>query len=211
MSDASLERVQSDLQTVKHAIGLEPSFGWEDVRTEQWMGVGSVFAVIWALLTRPPIQCVGLLPVLAIAVIWTIVLRYRYRRASGRSAYRRHEYSGALIASALIAVAGAGFSIWARHLHISRAFMIGAWAFLFALGLMYQAVIERRYLHLLSYAIPLAAVGLSIPFLAERWWVPIIAAALTLGSFGGAAIQATQLRALEQLTHRPISPTAQDT
>ena len=59
LHDASLERVQSDLDTLKQAIGLEPSFGWEDVRMGRWMGVASVFAVIWAVLTRPPVKCVS--------------------------------------------------------------------------------------------------------------------------------------------------------
>jgi hypothetical protein len=207
MSDASLERVAADLEAVKHAIGLEPSFGWEDVRLERWMGVACVFAVGWALWTRTRVQVVGLLPVLAISVVWTLVLRYRYRRGSGRSAFRRQEYSGALIASVLIAVAGVVFTLWAKHLHVPRGVIIGAWAFVFSLGVAYQGVMERRYLHLLWYAIPLAAVGVAIPFLAERWWVAIIAAALTIGTFGGAAIHARQLRALE--LRGELSPKAQ--
>jgi hypothetical protein len=207
MSDARLERVAADLEAVKHAIGLEPSFGWEDVRMERWMGVACVFAVVWGLLTRTRLQLVGFLPVLAISVVWTLVLRYHYRRGSGRSAYRRQEYSGALIASALIAVAGVVFTLWAKHLHVPRGVIIGAWAFVFSLGLAYQGVMERRYLHLLSFAIPLAAVGLALPFMAERWWVAVIAFALTIGSFGGAAVQARQLRAMERLGE--ISPQAE--
>src|SRR5690348_6592623 len=115
MSEAEIERIRRDIEVIREAAGLELPFGWEEV----WLSValvpcGLVLSAVgaWAPLGSARL---GLLPALGV-VLASGVLRYRYRKSSGRSPVRRKEYDLGLAAGLFYGLIAGGFLAWARRL-----------------------------------------------------------------------------------------------
>lgn len=159
-----IERLQKDLSTIREAAGLELPFGWEDVWLEFSTGVLGLVAGVWSLIPHGYPRCWGFVPAIVLIIPYTIWLRVKYRRSSGRSPIRRREHTSGFVVAAVLAGLLIVYRIWARQLQIPFFKMQGIALFMVGVGVVLPSVLDVRRIYLLGYAIPLMLCGLSLPW-----------------------------------------------
>jgi hypothetical protein len=169
MSGNEVERVKKDLEVMQEAAGLELPFGWEDV----WLyAVGGpawgIWMILWALLL-PDGQLmdtlkmvIGAVPSLPCIAIY-ILLRHKYRRASGRSPIRRREYSSNLIGMVIIIVFLTPYMLFVSLMGCPMPFVYGMMWFFLGVTVAVIACSKRERLHDFGGAIALMVCGVVIP------------------------------------------------
>jgi hypothetical protein len=203
MSEAEIDRIRKDINTIREAGGLDLPFDWKDV----WLALALVPCglVLSAAGALGPLNLARLaaLPTLGI-VLAASVLRFQHRRSSGRSPVRRREYDLGLAAGLLCALIAGGYLAWARQLGQPTE-VTGGLAVTMTGGLC--AVLGatghgRR--SCFAAAVVLFAYGLAIPECSPRQIVIAGGVAMAAVGLGAAAIQARQLRAAEG-AHEPVA------
>jgi hypothetical protein len=196
MGGPEIERIRRDLDVMREAAGLELPFGWEDV----WLSLALVPCglVLSGLGAWGPLSSarLGVLPLLGVVAALG-VLRYRYRRRSGRSQVRRREYDLGLVAGTLLALLAGGFLAWARRLGQPTEVMGGlAVAMAGGLCVVLGATGPGRRSCFVAAAV-LLAYGLVIPFCTPQQVVIGGGAAVMAVGLGAAAVQAWQLKRID--------------
>lgn len=205
MSEAEINRIRRDIEVIREAAGLGLPFGWEDV----WLSLavapcGLLLSAVgaWGPLGSARLAVLPLLPI----VVAAGVLRYRYRRSSGRSPVRRREYDLGLATGVLFALLAGGYLVWARRIGQPTG-LTGGLAVAMTGGLC--AVLGatspgRRSSY--AAAVVLIAYGLIIPLSTPRQIVIAGGAAMALTGLGASAILALQLRHVEGSAHEQPAP-----
>jgi hypothetical protein len=193
MADNDLERLKSDLATIREAAGLELRFGWEDVWINIAAAPAGLTAFVWALFFDGRAANWGFLPLVALAVVWGVWVRGKYRRSTGRSAVRRREYSASLILALVLAILLAGYVYWAKHMGLGMTSVRAIAFVMVGLALLAVVILDTRRVDALPWAIWVLLAGLVIP------WVGLSAQAITalaiaIAGPSCAAIQVCQLR-----------------
>ncbi len=169
MSGNEVERVKKDLEVMQEAAGLELPFGWEDV----WLyAVGApvmgIWMILWTLLlpggeTMNLLKmALGAVPALPCIAIY-ILLRYKYRRASGRSPIRRREYSSELIAMVIIILFLTPYMLFLMWMGCPKPFLFGMMWFFLGIMVGILAFSSRGRLYNLGGALGLMVCGVVIP------------------------------------------------
>jgi len=184
MSGNELERVKKDLEVMQEAAGLELPFGWEDV----WLyAVGApafgIWIVLWALLLpggeamnmlKMALAAVPALPCMGIFVM----LRYKFRRETGRSAIRRREYSLELIGMVIIGLFLTPYMVFLMLMGCPKPFLFGMMWFFLGLMVGILAFSSRGRLYNLGGALGLMVCGVVIPLCSVKrsgtWTVRVL-------------------------------------
>ena len=193
MSQAEINRIREDLETIREAAGLGLPFGWEDV----WLNLAGVpcglIVSAAGVFGAPEWRTLMAMPALGM-VVAAVGLRYRFRRSTGRSPVRRREYDLAFGAYLLYGVLTDVFLAWAASSGQPTRIMEG---FATAMGGALFAVLAatspgRRYWS--AAAVVFIASGLVQPHCSPRQLDVTAGAALVVLGLLTAAIQAGQLR-----------------
>ncbi|MCX5661665.1 MAG: hypothetical protein NTW19_18460 [Planctomycetota bacterium] len=195
MSQHELQRVRSDLETIRQAAGLAPPIGWGDV----WMNLalvplGLAFAA-WETYAPPRLEWIGLLP-FAIYVPWA-TWTFRHTRTHAPARHREHKAGLPLVA--VISVANFVFLAWSRRVGMPP--MVAGGCALFFLGVLVAAHASTSRFRAAAWpaAISMAVFGMVMPFCTRH--EALIAVGL-IGAFAGAsiaAIQAWQLHSIARV------------
>lgn len=185
MRGEELRRVKEDLATIKGAAGLELPFGWDDVWWNLAIGLSSLIGLVWALAPHGMRKHWGLAPAVALAVYYTVHMRVKYRRNTGRSPLRRREYTREAIAAVCGVLVALVFVYWARHWGIPRRH-IGAAGIVMAAFILAFFTLRNR--HLFLGVLPLI-VTFILAGVAVALWPQVPTEALVAGAFsvGGVA------------------------
>ena len=193
MSQAEINRIREDLETIREAAGLGLPFGWEDV----WLNLAGVpcglIVSAAGVFGAPEWRSLMAMPALGV-VVAAVGLRYRFRRSTGRSAVRRREYDLAFGAYLLYGVLTGVFLAWAESSGQPTRIMEG---FATAMGGALFAVLAatspgRRYWS--AVAVVFIVYGLVQPLCSPRQLDVAGGAVLVVCGLLTAAIQAGQLR-----------------
>jgi hypothetical protein len=192
METPELNRLQSDLTTMREAAGLELPFGWEDVWLTFAVGVMGAIAFAWAMLVRQWPNYWGFVPMLVIGIPCAVWLRVRYRRGTARSPVRRREYSASLVLMIVAVSLAIVYRLWASHLGlpfrvIQAMFFVGC-----GCALVVPVILDRRRVAILPFSVCLMVAGLVMP------WVKVPAPAI-VGLAIAIAGPASALVAMHQL------------
>lgn len=202
MSQAHLDRVRDDLQTMRNAAGLDLPFGRFDMLSNLWVGTCGVLVTLCAM--AAPWEYRGIVAVpLCLAVAggaWAGLLARR-DRAARPSPWREHKLGilGALVVTP-VAVA---YMRWERHLGMPRE-MVGAAAMFFVgVGLLVFALVDRRRLYYVGGGLALMVAGALVPTLAPAQVIAVGGLCIAVGCYSAAAVQFRQLRrsATHDATH----------
>ncbi len=196
MSQTEMDRVRDDLATMKQAVGAELPFGWEDVRASLALTVVGLMAMGWSLWPHDLSDQWGMIPLLLFVVGYTLRLRVKYRRGTGRSSGRRREYTfglvGAMVAGGLALV----YRRWATELDVPLPFAGGACLFVLGCSGVLAVLKDSRKAYWLGWAIAFMLCGLAIP----SWWASrfvLLGAAVAVGSLVAGIVQGYQLKKSE--------------
>jgi len=195
MSVSELDRVKKDLEVMQEAAGLELPFGWEDV----WLyAVGApafgIWMLLWALLL-PSGEAMNMLKMVLAAVPALpcmgifVMLRYKFRRETGRSPVRRREYSSELIRGAIIALFLTPYGVFLLLMGCPKPFFFGMMWFFLGIMVGIPAFSSRGRLYNLGGALGLMVCGVVIPLCSVKrhgtWTVRVLHISLdsTVDSF----------------------------
>lgn len=193
MSQTDLSRVKSDLSAIKQAAGIELPFGREDVWMSLFLGFFGVAAAVWFIVPHDLSHRWLGIPFFLILFGTLGGLRYKYRKGTGKSSFRRREYG--VLANGLPASLVAIFVVWQANsgadlyqLAITMFFFIGAMFLDIALK-------NPVRLYYIGFAVPAMLLCLCRPLWQEPKHAQIsIGVLVFVGGFATAAIQAWQLK-----------------
>ncbi len=185
MRGEELHRVKEDVATIKEAAGLALPFGWEDVWWYLAISLSSLIGLVWALAPHGMRRHWGLAPAVALALYYTVHIRLKYRRSTGRSPVRRREYTRELIAIPCGVLVALVFVYWAKHWGIPGRHIRAAGAVMAAFILAFFTLRNR---HLFLGSLPLI-VTFILAGVAVALWPQVPTEALVAGAFavGGVA------------------------
>jgi small-conductance mechanosensitive channel len=190
----SVARIRSDLETIRRAAGIELPFGRVDV----WLNLALVPAGAalagWAM-AAPAARLVpyGALPAILVscALVW---LRYRYRRATGRSAARRREYTfhiALMVALPLVVLAYLAFE---RRLGVPPVTRGASAVFFTGVMSVVLGAADRGKRSFIVSGLVLVLWAPLIPYSSDREVAAGAGIVMALAGLGGAAVQDYQLR-----------------
>ena len=162
MSVTEIERVKQDIATIKEAAGLELPFGWDSV----WLSlIGLPFVGAWCLIYHLVFDghspfIMGISFVIFLAVL--AYFRFKYRRSTGRSAIKRHEYGVAFYGCIFVAATMAALLAWAYLAGIDIPYIASGGMTMVGLMLTLRAFESKKRLSNLGAAIPAIFFGISI-------------------------------------------------
>jgi hypothetical protein len=197
MGEADIDRLRADIDTIREAGGLDLPFGWEDVSLNLALGPCGVILAATGALGPPEARPWAAMPGLVVSFGF-VVLRYRFRRSTGRSQARRREYDVMLWAGLLYGLLTGVFLAWARSAG-QPAEIVGACSTAMAGALC--AVLAstspgRRYWS--AAAVALIAEGLVYPLCSPSQLAMAAGVGTAASGVAAAAIQAGQLRRIRR-------------
>lgn len=195
-AEHDVERLKTDLSTLRQAAGLEPPFGREDVRAHLAVAASGVVALVWALLPTGLPAHWGTVPLILVCIGYVTWMRTKYRRSSGRSPMRRREYTSEIIGMFVVGALALVYRFWSGKLGISTTIAGSAAFFVLGLALLIPVLRDRNRLPDLGVAVPLMVCGLIIPFCPVSLWV-VVGATFMIGGLATAAITAHCLKAAD--------------
>ena len=181
MSTGSIDRVQSDLNAMREALGLGPIWSMADVRFGyalagscallalfRWPGSPLAVPMPWAAL-----------PILVTLPAWIVYMAIKSRTLPRREAARRREYRSLVVALLCTFIATIGFQYWATRVGLTTAqqggvllALLGSASIIFAIAQPAPARYPRSY----SFAcgVPLVLFGLAMPSAPREYWHVLI-------------------------------------
>ena len=189
MSHTDLDRVRDDLATLKRAAGLELPYGKEDARLSLWLAFFGVLVTACAVFSPWEYRLVLFAPIcLAALVTAQAFVKARRQRTRQPGRWREHRVAG--IAASIFLPLAIGYKFWERSIGMPREMVGAAAVFFFGVGLLVIAVFEKKRLYYAGGAIPLMALGISIPMCTPRQvmiaagicWITANLAAAAIGS-----------------------------
>jgi len=193
MSETGLNRVRDDLATIKQAAGLELPFGKEDVRLGLWSAIIGVFVTACAVFSPWEYRRMIFVPI-GLAVLLTVWTSIKMRQQRTKQPGRWREQRTIGIAVLVFLPLAIGYKYWERASGRPGEMVGAASVVFFGVGVLVAAVIEKKRLYYAGGAIPLMAVGISIPLCTPRQVMIAAGLCWITGGLAVAAIQAWQLR-----------------
>lgn len=194
MSDAELQRVQADLETLRQAAGVELPFQRQDI---WWPNLvyGLAGLVIAAIGWWVPVEYrwVALLPAAVVLGVWAYLARSAHRQRATTPA-RWREYRYGLWWLVLFAPIFIGYLLWQAWLGMSMMAVTATAVFFLGLGMAWIALVDRTRRHYFGSAISFLIFASVMPWCsprAMRAGAGFMVVAIALGT---AAIQAWLLR-----------------
>ena len=180
MSGADLERVRSDLSTVRNALGLDLVWSITDV----WFcGATSAAAGLYALLSWPglPLTIPSLAaaaPLLVTLAAYLIYMAVKWRSLPPREESRRSEYRSTLVALAVAVPAAALYLLWGRHAGMTGIQLRGSLLAVMGIAFLIIGIAQPPQRYPRSYfivgSLPLMAFGAALPLAAPAYNASLI-------------------------------------
>jgi hypothetical protein len=194
MSEAELQRMREDLDTIQQAAGLALPFRWADVWQTLAMAPAGVLLAVWAYFGPADYLGIGLLPLLLLALVAGVRHLWKPRVSELDPGVRREKLFDT-VSNLAVGAGLAGYFLWAKKFGLALG-VVGAVAcyFLgitcFLLGL--TAPARRVYF---AGAVSLIPFGLMIPLCGNQQMVAAVGGlAVLLAGLTAPAILAWQLR-----------------
>jgi hypothetical protein len=194
-----LDQVRQDLEVIRSAAGFgQPPLGREDVQVFRLLGsmglLWAVFASVWGNL---PVHGLTLFA-LGASVLGLLVYHFAFGRSMDRTVTRERVYRGSWRLGLVLGLLIGGFYVWAKFFGgLQGTAFLGASLLFSGALLVILAVTDRWRWFFWGWAIPMLAVGVSVPFMPE----PVLSLSLGLmmgaGGLASAEILAWQLRAVK--------------
>jgi len=191
VSDAELRRVRDDLDTIRHAAGLEPPGDRADVGLALLLVPSGLLLAAWAGFGPSGQAAWGLAPVLLLTAV--AVARWARRRTTDDG--RRRE---ARFEAVTTAVAGLGLAVliaWEKWLHLPHLVVRGAALFIAGVACLVVGLTARGQRVALAAAVALIPFGLAAPTLSPAGLAVVGGLLMAVAGLVAAAILALQLRA----------------
>lgn len=193
MSQAHLDRVRDDLQTMRNAAGLDLPFGRFDALSNVWVGICGLLVMLCGLLVPWEYRGAVSVPIcLAVAGGAWAGMRAKRDRAARPASWREHKLG--LVAALVVTPLAYGYIRWERHLGMPREMVGGAAVFFVGVGVLLVAITDPRRLYYVGGGLALMAAGAAIPTLAPAQVIAACGLSMAVGCFSAAAVQYAQLR-----------------
>lgn len=194
MPSNELERLTSDLSTIRNAMRLDKPYAWDDVLMELLTALGGLLAILLIVFT-PLDNRVAFMLGVAPAIIYYYRFSVQRRRDQADRPGLWQEVKVTLQATAIVLPLVIGWLIWSRVTEsIDRPSAGAAVLFFVGVGLAYVGVFDSNRRKYLAGSVALMAYGLIYPFLTPHQGALCGASALIVGGLGGAAIIRWQLK-----------------
>lgn len=196
MSQADLNRLREDLETIRHAAGMGTPFGPADVRLSLAWAAAGVPVAIWVALQAVETWLLGALVVIPAGVVLLLTSRVssKYHRDKARAPFRwrehRHQW---LLAAAAVPLMGA-FWLWGTHRDMSPETLTATAVFMAGLAYVIPAIVDRARLFYVGWAVPTMLLSIVGPLCGYRYIGIAVGGWLILSGLSAAAIMAWQLR-----------------
>jgi hypothetical protein len=194
MSEADLQRLRSDLDTIQHAASIELPFGW----TEVWLALTLVpcgLAIsLWSAFGDPDYDWLGVVPLVLVAVaIAAWVFRNR-DRFLGTPSRRRENRFGAIL-TVVITLGVVALIIWEKRLGLPHVVVRGTTLFVMGIMLVPLALSSRARRSALGASVALIPYGLLYPLCTRSQAGVVGGLAVIAAGVSASAIMGYQLRA----------------
>jgi hypothetical protein len=193
MSQDHIERIRGDLETIRHAVGLELPYGRNDVRTNIWMATCGALIAIWSALAPWEFRGIVAIP-LGLAVLgglWSTA-QARRNRATAPSRWREHRLAG--MAALVFTPLAVAYMRWEKWTGMPREMVGAAGLFFVGLGALVVSILDPRRRYYLGAAVPLITFGLAVPLLTSSQVIIAAGLCLMFAGLSAAAIQTVQLQ-----------------
>jgi phosphate/sulfate permease len=180
MSSSDLERVRSDLSTVRNALGLDLPWSTADAR---FCGAISVASGLYALLSWPnsPLRVPSwwaATPLFGVLAAFFIYMAVKQRSLPPRDESRRREYRSTLAALVVTLPAVAVYLVWGKYAGLTGTLLGGNLLALIGFAMLVIGIAQPPLRYPRSYLIvgslPLIAFGLAIPLALQPFQRPLI-------------------------------------
>jgi hypothetical protein len=193
MSQADLNRLRDDLETVRRAGGVDLPFGRDDIRACLWVATCGALVAAWALLAPWEYRWVLAIP-LALAVLGGVRAYRRAHRERGGEPVRWREHRLSWTAALVAVPLAIAYMQWERQIGVPRQFTGASSVFFLGVGLLIFAVLDRQRRHYAGAAIPLMAFAVAIPLSTPAQIVIAAGLCWAAGGITTAGLQAWGLR-----------------
>ncbi len=143
MDSQSVNRLKTDLETMKTAVGLGPRMGVEDVWNGLGLGLVGLMISMWEWMSPDlPTQwqrALFLIPWIGVAVFFGI----KYRQGPGRTAARDREWSLGFLMTIPMVACLVLFQIWLNALGVRGFHAVGGMLFMSGCCLLPLAFTDR--------------------------------------------------------------------
>jgi len=180
MSSSDLERVRSDLATVRNALGI--GLPWS--ATDVWFcaaisAAGGLYAVLsWPNAPWEVASAWAAAPLAAALGVYLIYIAVKSRSLPPREEPRRREYKSTLIAFACLIPAAAVYGRWGKYVGMTNMQLVGSALALMGIAFLVVGIAQppARYprSYLIVGAIPIIAFGLAIPIVQPPYYHSLI-------------------------------------
>ena len=195
MRGDELRRAKEDLATMKGAVGLGLPFGWDDVWWHLAIGLASLIGLAWALAPHGMRRHWGLAPAVVLALYYTLHMRLKYRRTTGRSPLRRREYTREIIAIPCGVLVALAFVYWARHWGIPARGIRAAGMVMAAFILAFFTLRNRHlFLGALPFILAFVLAGAAVALWPHVPTEALVAGALSVSGVASAGVMARLVR-----------------
>jgi hypothetical protein len=203
MSEADLQRLRNDLDTLQHAASLELPFGWSEVWLVLTLVPCGLVITLWSAFGDPNYDWLGVIPLVLVAAgiaAWFIRNRVRFL---GTPARRRENRFGA-ISTAVITVGVVSLIFWEKKLGLSHVVVRGTTLFMMGIMLVPVALSSRARRSALGASLALMPYGLLYPLCTRSQAGVVGGLAVIVAGLSAWAIMAFQLRA-DRRDHAPAT------
>jgi len=199
MSQTDLSRVKEDLEVLKQATGIELPFGREDVWVSLLFGFLGVIVAVWIIIPHGLSHRWLAIPSALIFAGSYGVLRYKYRKGTGKPSVRRREYG--ILPALLMGV----FVVWHAKSGADLFQLTATMFFVMGVVLLDTSLKNPVRLYYMGLAIPAMLLSLSYFLWQEPKHVQFsVGVFLIVSGVATAAIQAWQLKR-RSVHHDPIN------
>jgi hypothetical protein len=194
MSEADLQRLRNDLDTLHHAAGLELPFGWAEVRLCLALVPCGLVISLWSAFGPSEYDWLGVAP-LVLVVVATAFWAFRNRAQFLGTPARRRENRFEAISAVVVTVGMASLVAWEKKLGLSHAVVQGAGLFVLGLMLLPLALSSRARRSGLGASLALMPYGLVLPLCTRSQAGVVGGLAVIAAGLAASAMMAYQLRA----------------
>jgi hypothetical protein len=203
MSEAELQRLRNDLDTIQHAASLELPFGWAEVWLVLTLVPCGLVIYLWSAFGYQDYDWLGVVPLVLVAAgIAAWVMRNRVRFLGTPS--RRRENRFGAIATMVMAVGMVSLIFWEKKLELPHVVVRGTALFMVGIMLVPVALSSRARRSALGASLALVPYGLLYPLCTRNQAGVVGGLAVIVAGLSASAIMAYQLRA-DRDDHEPTT------
>ena len=194
MSDADLDRVRRDLETMKEAAGTELPFGRADVKRDVLQGLLAVPLALWSTVGPGTHMSLAIILTLIALVVpgLTWGVKHRHQRFQRPSRWREYRYE--ILLPLVAAPFLVFFACWAIANGTPPMTMVGLVLIAAGIGACLIALFSQRRRTWGGMGVAMMACGVVMPWCTEQQTGLAMALLFIVGGSATAAIGAWQLR-----------------